>query len=78
MVISWRFPAQDRPRENRLKMRILNSMSLKLFKHVCEMATQNIQQHHILQPWQGGGRCGKNWATKIVEIATLNDFEEND
>jgi hypothetical protein len=25
-----------------------------------------------------GGRCGKNWPTEIVEIATHFEFDEND
>ncbi len=26
----------------------------------------------------GGGRCGTNWPTEVVEIATLCEFYEND
>jgi hypothetical protein len=26
----------------------------------------------------GGGCCGTNWATEVVEIATLREFDEND
>jgi hypothetical protein len=25
----------------------------------------------------GGGRCGTNWPTEVVEIASLREFDEN-
>jgi hypothetical protein len=37
---------------------------------------QNIQGYHVLQP--GEGRCGTNWPTEVVSIATLLEFDEND
>jgi hypothetical protein len=59
-----------------------NEYSEYVFKKLCsfsvnETATQNVWQHHFLEPW-GWGCCGKNWPTEVVEIATLYEFYEND
>jgi hypothetical protein len=43
-----------------------------------ENALQNVWQHHFPEPCGGGGRCGTNWPTEIVEKATLYEFEKND
>ncbi len=45
---------------------------------VNETTTQNVQQHHFLQPWEGGGRCGRNSITEVVGIATLLELDKND
>jgi hypothetical protein len=31
----------------------------------------------FFQSFGGGGCCGKNWPTEVVEIATPNEFDEN-
>ncbi len=41
------------------------------------MATQNFWQHHIPEPGGWGGHCGINWPTEVVEIAALQEFDEN-
>ncbi len=44
-------------------------------------ATQNVWQHHFLEPcWGrggGGGGCGIIWPTEVVEIATLHELDGN-
>jgi hypothetical protein len=46
---------------------------------VNETATQNVWQHHFLEPEGGGeGGCGTNWPPEVVEIAILFEFDEND
>ncbi len=44
---------------------------------VNKMATQNAWQHHFLEPCGGGGggRCGTNCPTEVVELATLCEFD---
>ncbi len=32
----------------------------------------------IFHNWGGGGSCGTNWPTEVVEIATHYEFDEND
>jgi hypothetical protein len=45
--------------------------------YVNETAMQNVWQHHFPEPWGGGG-CGTNWPTEVVEIAILFEFDDND
>jgi hypothetical protein len=43
-----------------------------------ELSMQNIWQHCFPEPCGGRGRCGANWPTEVMEIATLCEFDEND
>jgi hypothetical protein len=79
------FSAQNRPRD--LKMVSLEPSGNKDSEYdsencsslpVNETETQNVWQHHFPEPCGGGGRCGTNWPTEAVEMATLCEFDEND
>jgi hypothetical protein len=51
-------------------------------KFHCDVCEQNgsaicLHRHHFLPHGGKGGRCGTNWPSKVVGIATLLEFDEN-
>jgi hypothetical protein len=75
--------AQNRPREPSLvslePSRNEDSKYLSNFSRmsVNETVSQNVWQHYFPGPCGGGGRCGTNWFTELVEIGVLYEFDEN-
>jgi hypothetical protein len=41
---------------------------------VARLATENVQQHHFVEPGGRGEAEGHRWVSQLVRITTLSEF----